>query len=321
MKYLKYLPWLVLVFAIGAVAFYQWRSVQSTKELLKLKNEQLQQANLELGRAKTTIVEQKDLHRSIVSGLEEEIKKEIKERNALITQYSELEGLYQAEQKKRRIITRILTNERNTNRIVDLPKGKIFLREEDGTYTQVESMAWSYKDFRITITGDAVKQTLSYKLHQKFKGKFVETKLPTGGSNHYAKFYELDDKDKVVGELKLSRFDVFKVNTLQPKMFRWNPKLDLAVGGSLDTSLKGGVVADVGVSFMSYGITNNDIKWRFLRFGIGLRNKNLSLSFSPFQYNIAQHLPLVSNIYLSPILGYDFGNLIPHFGGQLSVVF
>lgn len=321
MKYLKYIPWLIVIAAVGFVAFSQYQKAQANAALLDAKNKQLMTANLELGRAQTTIVKQKDLHRTAIDDLDKKWKKEIKDRKALITQYAQLEGLYTAEQKKRKVITKVLWKERNTEHTVDLPFNKLFIRQDNGEYKHVESMTWAYKDFRLSIQGDAVKQTLSYKLHQKFRAQFVETKLPTGGRNHYAKFYEVDDQGKDVGELELTKFEVLKANELASKMFWWNPKVDLLAGGGINTRLQGFWTAEFGLSLMSHGQTPDDMRWRFLRLGLGVTNHGFALSFSPAQYNLGKHLPLVSNVWLTPLVGYDFGAGVPHLGLGIGVVF
>jgi hypothetical protein len=182
-------------------------------------------------------------------------------------------------------------------------------------------MSWSYKDFRITIDGDAIKQVLSYKLHQRFRGQLIETRLPTGARNHYFRLQELDDKGSVVGKLELDRFDVMRGKELSDRMMWWNPKLDLGLGFGVNQSLEESWLGDIGISLSAYGKTPDDIKWRFFRFGAGVTKSGYSLAFSPALFNLGKHLPLVSNVWLMAFGGWDFGAMKAHFGLGISVVF
>lgn len=310
---IKYLPWLLVVLAIGGVAFYYWNNSRNLEALMNQANAELQTAKLEIGRANTKIADA-DL---LVSKLNTQIQQDIKERNGHLTLIAELQAKYAAEKKKVKTITRIVYQDRT----IDLPKGQIFVRLEDGTYKEVTSLTYSYKDFRIDISGDAIQQTISYKLHQRFRAVFAESKLPGGAINHYAELYELDDKGKDTGRMTLEKFEVVKSEALPSKMMWWNPKIDLQLAVRVTTAADFGWLADVGFSTSAYGHTPDDITWRFFRLGAGITGWGFSLSFSPAQYNVGKVLPLVSNLWITPWGGYDFGIMQPHFGLGISVVF
>lgn len=311
--FLKYLPWILVCIAIACVAFYYWNNNRNLQALLETRNSELMQANLEIGRANTKIADAN----ALVSKLSDQIKDEIKQRKAILTLYAELETRYEAEKKKVKTITKILYKDN----YVDLPKGKLYFRAEDGTYEEVKSIRYSYKDFRIDIEGDAIEKTISYKLHQRFRATFVESQLPGGGKNHYAELYEMDDESKDVGKMKLDRFDVYRSEDLPAKIWWWNPKLDLMIGGGISHIANFIWVVDLGLSISGYGTTSDDLKWRFFRIGTGFTAEGFSLTFSPAQYNIAKNLPLLSNVWVSPYVGRDFGQSVWHFGTGISVVF
>lgn len=317
---MKYIPWIIVIVAVAGLAFYQWRAASSTRALLQIKNNELQQANLELGRARTTITKQRELHKTAIKNIETKWQHEIKERKALITMYADLEARYKVEKNKVKIRTKIVYRDK-PGEIIDLPKNKIYVREDNGEYREITSMEWNYKDHRITITGDSIRETLSYKLHQHFSGTLLETRLPGGAYNHYFRLNELDNKGKVIGKLKLDKFEVLKVDELPNKMTWWNPKIDLHVGFGINQRIDFNWVADLGVSLSTYGRTLDDIKWRFFRAGIGVTKHGLSISFSPAMYNIAKNLPLVSNMWISPFVGFDLGAKATHFGTGIGVVF
>jgi len=317
---LKYIPWIVLILAVGGLAFYQWRAADDARALLYAQNSELMKANLDLGRAQTKIVDQATLHTVAMADIDQKWKAEIKKRNALITLYAQLEARYTAEKKKVKVTTKIIYRDK-PGETIDLPKNKLYVRQEDGSYKEITSMAWNYKDFRITISGDAIQQTLSYKLHQRFRVQLVETKLPTGARNHYANLFELDDKGKVVAKLQLAQFNVLRAQELESHMMWWNPKLDLGVGFGMSHKLDFTWCAELGLSVSAYGKTPNDLSWRFFRLGTGITGNGFSLTFSPAQFNLGQHLPLISNMWLTPAIGVSLPDIQGVFTLGISVVF
>ena len=104
---------------------------------------------------------------------------------------------------------------------------------------------------------------------------------------------------------------------LKNKMFWFNPILDLNffVGGRVYKFANGpgnpkdifSVGADVGISLSSYGETEADSLFRFLRIGVGYDAERRAAHFSlaPFLYNIGKPLPLLTNLYLAPQVGID----------------
>ena len=313
----KYLPVVILFLLIGAVAFYYYQDGKKTAALLAITNEQLQQSNLELGRAHTTITDQAKVQKVALQKLNDALVKEIKDRKALVMMYAELQAKYEVEKHNVKVITQIVYKDRE----VPIEPGTLFYKDKDGKYNPVTAMRYNYEDFRITIQGDAVKQELTYKLHQQFKVQFVETKLPTGARNHYAKLYELDDKGQNAGELQLTSFEVLRSEEMPAHFMWWDPKLDVALWGGANTKLQGVWGGDLGISIMAYGKTDNDISWKFLRLGVGATRFGFEMSFAPVQYNIGVVLPLVSNLWLTPLVGYDFGASAPFGAMGLSVVF
>lgn len=331
MKYIKYIPWLIIILAVIGLAIYQYRAAEAARALLKAKNDELMKANLELGRANTKIVEQAQLHKITLADIEKKWKDEIKKREALVTMYAHLEANYQAEKKKVKIKIKYIYKDKIVYIDKDKPcdkekwaaiKDTIWSPIEDcGAFSMLESLYWNYEDFRLHIEGDAVKKTLSYKLHQKFRGIFVETVLPTGGRNHYAKFYEVGPNGKDVGELKLEQFEVLKSSELESHMMWWNPKIDLGLGLGFNSILKFSWMADIGISISAYGSTPDDISWRFFRIGTGITGNGFSLTLSPIQFNLGKYLPLISNMWLTPTGGLEFPGPIGIFTLGISVVF
>jgi hypothetical protein len=322
-----------LIGGASTIAYLQWRNAQDTAALLAAKNDDLMRANLELGRAQTAIVEQDTLHRTTVAQLNQAIQDEIKKRNALITMYAQLEAAYNTEKKRADGLATTLEEILATGNTADLKPGTLFYKRTDGLLVEVKQLNWNYKDFRITLEGDMtpngikdekleVKYSTTYQLHQKFKVKMVEAKLPTGAVNHYAELFELDDKGAEIGKLQLTAFNVQITNEKMKRHWSWwNPKLDLVAGGAVTLKPQGAFTADIGISLSSFGVTKNDVTLRFFRFGVGYMAENAIVSFSPVQYNIGEPLPLVSNIWIVPSVGYTFGLKSTYFALGVGVVF
>ena len=303
----------LLALSAGGAAHY-WNISRDQASLLSASRVELQQANLKVGRGETLLA---DANKKIGS-LSSEVKREVKARRASLTLVAELTAALTAEKKNVKVKTRVVYKNSVERVEVELPKGKIFI-EKDGKYLPVESMAYNYKDHRITIVGDAIKGELSYRLHQKFRGVLAESRLPGGGYNHYATFWELGPRGEDAVKLKLESFKVVRTDERAPKFWWWNPHLDLLGGIAFKPDVSPHV--ELGLSVMSWGKTADDMHWRFLRVGVGVVGRELSLSLSPAMYNIGKPLPLVSNLWLTPTVGY-----LPMSGGWfgglgISVVF
>jgi len=333
MNFLKYIPWVIIVLAVASLAIWQWRVATANENLLTTRTTELQAANLEIGRAHTQITDETIVHKIAMAELDEKLKAEIKKNNALVVMYASLEAKYNTIKKRAEGLAATVEALQNATTIADLPVGKLFYKKDDGTLSEVVKISWKQNDFRIDMEGDAtpdgftpektikLKTSIAYALHQRFKVQVIETMLPNKVRNHYAKLWELDDKGNKVGELQLTDFQVLAGETFPSKMMWWDPKLDLMVGGVASTKLEGAFSFDVGVSFSAYGKTKDDITWRFFRVGIGSTRENLSFSVSPGAYNLGKNLPLVSNLWITPVVGYSLEWKTFYFGGGLSVVF
>ena len=322
---LSHIPWLVCLVLVGALAFYFWKEGRATEALLSVKNTALMEANLTIGRAQTTITTQKKAHATAMANLDGLWKDEIKARKGAITAYGELEMLYKASVRKGKTLNHIIRKMKDDNgKLVDtkVPVGKTFGYDEElKEYYRIPEIYLTYGDFRIDIEGKCLKGELDYDLHQRFKAQFVASKLPSGATNHYAKVYEIDETGKELDEMELVSFEVIKAEDL-PNRFMWfNPKLDLMVGGGLNANLHGSWLGELGFSIMAYGKTPNDLLWRFLRVGNGLTRFGYSLTFSPAQLNLGEFLPVISNTWLIPYAGYDFGAGAAHGGLGIGLMF
>lgn len=90
-----------------------------------------------------------------------------------------------------------------------------------------------------------------------------------------------------------------------PKSLMWNFNLTLSTAISMDDIYPG-----IGLSLLSYGHTKKDADWRFVNiFAAGSEN-DILVGVMPVLYNAGNYLPLVSNLFVGPFVGYDFEEVV-----------
>ena len=266
-------------------------------------NKKLMEANLEIGRAHTKFGDAN----KYIKELEDEIQKEIKEREGFITRIGKLEAELKAhgEGSGTTVVTII------DEKIVEVPaelsvlKGQLYQALENNKIVLVSSIMGNYKDFRLDIKATVQPKegsvdlpiNFEYDLHQKFRGIFVEDILPSGAINNYFSFWEVDDNGKTVTDIRLTNFQVIINDKRKPKLYWWCPRLDVSAFLDVSGPLNVDHGIDMGLSLSAYGKTPNDLTWRFLRLGIGVGD-DISLSLTPVLYNLGQPLPLLTNAWL-----------------------
>jgi len=96
-------------------------------------------------------------------------------------------------------------------------------------------------------------------------------------------------------------------NQLTPKLFMWNPRIGLSASIGVDSNgLR--LLPGLGVSFMSYGMTEADSKFKFLNIGFnaGKVVEDWDFHFKPVLY---RPLDILSNTFIFPAIGYSKGGL------------
>ena len=132
---------------------------------------------------------------------------------------------------------------------------------------------------------------------------------------HHNLTYTVPDKDKD----KRYVIDVLSSDFLQvePKsrMFWLNPIVDANffaggrvfgfAGSEADSLLSMGI--DVGLSLSSFGSDKLDSWFRLFRFSVGwdIEQRAVHFGFAPFALNVGKPLPLITNLYITPQLGFD----------------
>ena len=96
-----------------------------------------------------------------------------------------------------------------------------------------------------------------------------------------------------------------------PRFHLWNPMLYLGVNGGVNlNSVNWSGGANLSLQIMSYGKYKIQPDWSILQIGLGFDavSKQPNLLLSPFAYNVGQHIPLMSNLYVGPVFGWNFNN-------------
>ena len=177
-------------------------------------NQRLMTANLKIGKAKTSFGNAMALAKKKA---DKRILKEIKKNNDWITRYGELEASYQVlkeEKVKVRIVYRTKTIDVPSS--LNLDPGQLYQTEvEDASKLNlIDKIVSNLNDFRIDIgciltsRNKKTEMNIKYKLHLRIKGQIIETVHKTGAISYYIKLYELDDKNKEIGELNVTKFNV-----------------------------------------------------------------------------------------------------------------
>ena len=174
----------------------------------------------------------------------------------------------------------------------------------------------TYKDYRIDVTVDALKNYFEYSLHQNFKGEYVKVIEPkTGAVANFLKIYEIDDKGNTIKEMNLTDFKVITKAPVGDKSYYFwkNPKIDAGVNFNVSSRLQSNTSPEFGLSLSTKGKTKKDSEWRFFRFSAAQNKDKMIYNFSPACYNIGNKLPLINNTYICPTIGKSDGNTIGGF--------
>lgn len=101
--------------------------------------------------------------------------------------------------------------------------------------------------------------------------------------------------------------------------FKFSPRLYMGidVGIYVHPLSQAEVLPNLEVALFSYGKTKVTPVWTFLGLGLGYaaQSKELGIVISPVNYNIAQNLPLIENLYVGPSLVFNTNGAIGILGG------
>jgi hypothetical protein len=232
----------------------------------------------------------------------------IKATGATATTYGEVEAKAWRDGISRQL--KKLSDHVYAGRGPDDPNRQEFVRITAKTGKDGVEMPVAWAIFYPNRTGNERWKTGVYDTTSHYQ--VVRAQQKSGGYQNYVSGYTTIENDKKVKGIKFPiamQKAAFAEKFVKDKSFLWwNPTV--ALGGycrfsygtasGLDASPKWGFGA--GMSFMSYGRTKVDLDWRFVGLWGMMDGDVWSVGFEPFAYNLGQPLPLVHNLWLSPVV-------------------
>jgi hypothetical protein len=134
--------------------------------------------------------------------------------------------------------------------------------------------------------------------------KVVQTEQLSGAINNYSEAYITNDK---IEEMKGKEFPIniakseFIQKKITEKSWMFVPAIDM--GASITSNGDIGVASHI--SLFGYGRSKKELDWRFCGIGMAGNDQSFWGEFYPFSYNIGHHIPLMSNLWIHPIVSYN----------------
>lgn len=290
-------------------------------------NEQLMQKDLELGRAHTQFG---DAEKEIKK-LSEEIQDEISDREATVEMYGELLAKYKvAKQKLKTKKVEVITEEKisfekcaGEGDLMCFPfdhtrVGYLYSFDFNYNLVPVRELKGKHEDRRIIILSKVLNipdgrggwkphMIMEYSLEMDFKLQVTQTRTPTGAVNNYAELWEVDTEGNKLKQLELQSFEVVVEEPLDREWYWWAPHLDVGGVFGADISPQFQTGGSIGVSFMGWGRTVNDLTLRVARISLDYTDMP-GIGITPVLYNVGEPLPLLSNLWIGPHVAYSFGS-------------
>ena len=307
---LSLIGWFFLCLTIGYMGYKIYELARTTEQL----NEQLQEANLEIGKGRT-VISQRDIS---IKDLSSELQKVLKENKELVTKYNAIVALYNSHGHG----TSGQTGTNNppinsTNPIYE--KGNIYLAISKNDILNFKPpVKFNFQDYHLALDMNLLSKNdflfidIDYSLKLKLSIKQIETISPTGAKNNYIELYELDENDKEINKLTLSKFESIIKDDRINHFIWWTPHLDLGISTYFNSSLNYG--PSIGFSPSGYGLDNQNLMFKFINLSF-IFSENPTFALAPVQWNFSKNIPLINNLWLSPFITYNF----IHLGGGLSL--
>lgn len=290
---------LLVSLIFGGYNLYQkWQYEKLNTEL----NQQLMEANLKIGKAKSEFGNAQKK----IGELDKSLRAEIKKNGEMLIAYGELEARYKT--KSGGSGSGIVEPTQPIKPGEKYVPGQWYVASSESELMLLNKVNVKYSDFRLDISSVArptknwekYDTQTEYKLHLNLFGQLVQSTTKSGAVNHYLNLWEVDDKGEKVGKFELQRFEVVVQKPQQKQWLLWSPHIDIGafLGTNTKLSFSGG--ASFGFTTSGYGYTKNDLSWKFLRLGVDISEGSIGFSFSPAMWRISDILPLVSNLYIGP---------------------
>jgi hypothetical protein len=301
----KYLIIILCLLLVGTIGKDIYDIHRLTQEKVMISN-QLDQSNLSIGRAQIQVA---DLQKQL-ENLPTQIQQDIESRKGKLTEVGI--ATLSLNSKPLQITSsssKPTLDSKKLNTNLNLEPGALYQAINENNVEMVDALPFSLSDYQIQIDGAVVPgigtytTKVEYQLHLKLKAVEAQVILPSGDINRYLILYQLDENKKPIEFLTLDNYQVSISDQRKEHMFWWAPHIDVGVLGGLQ--FKNPSVAyggSLGFSVAGYGLTKDDLQWKFLRVGLNLGNHGIGGDLAPFEFNFGKYIPFLSNLWVGPIV-------------------
>lgn len=193
-------------------------------------------------------------------------------------------------------------------------------KDEDGNVIEVP-IAWTI--YYPNREPDKQWKTGVYPL--EYHSRVIQSEQEDGQINTRTEVHFENNKDKasrgVEVPVKITSSEFKQLRKENKEFYLWAPHINFNIDFGIG-NFDGGntIVPGISVSMSGYGRTKNDLDWKFVELGLSSNGDYTYFKFMPFSYNIGNFVPLVSNTFIGPFVGFSTGGETT-FGIGLSIPF
>ena len=310
----------LLIIGLVIVGYFAWKNMSDENVKLRTEVTQFKEVTNTLVRSSTTWATKGDLESQLKDMLSKDdlaaLQKDMSKLDSKLIAVGRLVGVIDEKISKLEESTSTEPTDTPPQKCDD---GRLIDVQEYTKNIQVKELTDSNTAPVAEVKFDASKKApWQYSVHKReFKLTTVVGKQDDGQmSFHHTLQYTVPEKGAQVYNVDIVSSDYMQA-PLAKKMFWFNPILDLDffAGGKVASFAPGfgrpnnivSVGLDLGLSLSSYGETKTDSLLRLFRFGLGYDAERRAghLSLAPITFNIGNPLPLLTNLYLTPMVALD----------------
>lgn len=286
---------------LGAQYLEAWSLKKELSESMQALESKVSTFDSKLGRSQTAVIDSPELMKSLLREISSDIREDIS------SSFSNVEAILSARITNKTSGGGRVTRPRTKNKVPSKGAKELHL---DANGTQEGSVSsneepftnWEFKDWRLQAS--LVGEEFSYELNQTFDFSVVQT-----DNSYYLRVWELDSTStRIEPPLVVHSFSATRLKKKEFSFKYLDPRLELSVTSLFDSFSQPIILPELSVSLMSYGKDNRNL-FRFIRAGVTYQD-SFGLTFSPFSYNIGYHLPVLDNLWVTPVYGYDSNHYV-----------
>lgn len=283
-KFAKYFPIVAVILILGLSVglFFAIKKMQEFSDMFEQTKAQLDGSKFEYNQAKV-LLEEKEFK---INAIDKTLKDEIGKRKVF-----------------EEITLKWINNAKSggTTTVINNYPISVTAQEALSKYPDqiTRHAVYSFEDFRISITTSSKTKITEYKLTQEMGVKIYKL----SDYDYRAEIIEYNRLTKEpVTTFTSAKFDIRKVYK-SPDKFNFKPSVSIGGNIMLTQDLKFAPGGYLGFSFMNYGVSALDSKFRFGTLAVGTNGAYLI----PLSYNLGRNLPLFNDLYIDlPIAGIQY---------------